>query len=286
MIRFKCIYCGQKILAKDDGIGKKGKCPKCKHDLVVPKSTKGRPAISADKEPMPERLKSRVPPWGKDSRFGRNEAADELAELEKEAFGFFIPTYDELSLFLMAVTLILLYMGNSQMRGIVRYVAAHIREGGVFIFSLAFLAGLGLCLYHVFTSRGKTSSEKIIMMLFAVVTNAGTGIIAGWYVIKHSGVQNWLLIFPVWNIINGVLLLLMLRFRIIDEECIADRDATAAQVIIGLTAILIIFIFCNSVFRLHWAITFSICIIYTTSFDRALQSVFPGIMSEDIDQHQ
>jgi hypothetical protein len=149
---------------------------------------------------------------------------------------------------------------------------------------LAFLAGFGLSLYHVFTTREKTSFEKMIMMLFAVVTNAGTGIIAGWYVIRHSSVHNWLLIFPIWNIINGVWLLLMLRFRVIDEECISDRDATMGQVIIGLAVVLIIFIFCNSVFRLHWAITFSICIIYTTSFDRALQSVFPGMAYEESEQ--
>jgi hypothetical protein len=170
------------------------------------------------------------------------------------------------------------------MRGIFRYVTAHIREGEILILSLAFLTGFGLSLYHVFTSREKISFEKMIMMLFAVVTNAGTGIIAGWYVIKHSGVHNWLLIFPIWNIINGVLLLLMLRFRIVDEECISDRDATAKQVILGLIAVFVIFIFCNYVFKLHWSITLSICIIYTTSFDKALQSVFPGIANPEDEQ--
>ena len=53
MIRFKCIYCGQRILARDDGIGKKGKCPKCRHELRVPKTTIGRPAIRSD---IPEKL--------------------------------------------------------------------------------------------------------------------------------------------------------------------------------------------------------------------------------------
>jgi hypothetical protein len=69
----------------------------------------------------------------------------------------------------------------------------------------------------------------------------------------------------------------MLRFKIIDEECISDREATLVQIILGLAAVLVIFIFCNYVFRLYWAITFSICIVYTTSFDRALQNVFPGL---------
>ena len=285
MIRFKCIYCGQRILAKDDGIGKKGKCPKCAHLLTVPKSTKGRPAISSDKEPMPVPPQIRVPAWDEDSCFGRIDAAGELTELEKEALGFFIPTYDELSLFLMAVTLILLYAGNSGMRDLFRYATSHIREFGVFIFLFAFLAGLGLSLYHVFTSREKKSYEKIIMMFFAVVTNAGAGIIAGWYVIKHSSAHSWLLIFPIWNLVNGILMLLMLRYMIIEEDRISDRNATIGQVIIGLAIVLVIFIFCNFVFRLYWAITFSICIIYATSFDRALQNVFPGLADRDAEEN-
>lgn len=278
MIRFKCIYCGQRILAPDNGTGKKGRCPKCQHDLVVPKSTKGRPAISTDLSEQEKKAKAELALM---NAFDSNE---DTAELSKEMAGWFIPVYDELSLFLMSVTLIFLYAGNSQMQGIIRYVIAHIREGGILILSLAYLTGFGLSLYHVFVSREKTSFEKMIMMLYAVVTNAGTGIIAGWYVIKHGSIHNWLLIFPIWNIINSVLLLLMLRFRIVDEECISDRDATAKQVILGLIAVFVIFIICNYVFKLHWAITFSICIIYTTSFDKALQSVFPGLTNREDDQ--
>jgi hypothetical protein len=266
-------------LAPDNGAGKKGECPKCRHDLVVPKSTKGRPAISSDISEREKKAKAEI-------ALMKAMDSEDTAELCKEMAGWFIPIYDELSVFLISVTLILLYAGNSQMRDIFRYVTAHIREGEILIFSLVFLTGFGLSLYHVFTSREKTSFEKMIMMLFAVVTNAGTGIIAGWYVIKHGSIHNWLLIFPIWNLINGVFMLLMLRFRIVDEECISDRDATAKQVILGLIAVFVIFIFCNYVFKLHWAITFSICIIYTTSFDKALQSVFPAIMSEDIDRHQ
>ena len=80
---------------------------------------------------------------------------------------------------------------------------------------------------------------------------------------------------------SGVLLLLMLRLKIIDEECISDRDATPTQIILGLIAVLIIFVFCNYVFKLYWAITFSICIVYTTSFDRALQNVFPSLSARE-----
>jgi hypothetical protein len=115
------------------------------------------------------------------------------------------------------------------------------------------------------------------MLNFAVLINTGTGIFAGMYVLKNIIAPNWLIVFPIWNIINSILLLLMFNFKIIDEECIDDRKATLLQIVLGLVSVLIIFVLCNYVFKLYWAITFSICIVYTTSFDRTLQSVLPGL---------
>jgi DNA-directed RNA polymerase subunit RPC12/RpoP len=275
VIRFKCIYCGQRMLAQEDGRGKKGKCPKCNHLVVVPWTTKGRPAISAD---IPEQLQQAR------ETIAILSTAQDTAKLYREKAGWFIPTYDEPSLFLMAATFILLYAVNTLMREQIYKGITVFHDLRVYIMVVIFMGGIILSLYHVFTTREKTKFEKMVMLFFAVMTNAGTGIISGWYVLKNNDVHNWQLVFPIWNIINGVLLLLMLRLKIIDEECISDRDATLVQIILGLIAVLIIFVFCNYVFKLYWAITFSICIIYTTSFDRALQNVFPGLANRPDDQ--
>jgi hypothetical protein len=274
-------------LAPDDGVNKKGKCPKCNHLVVVPRTTKGRPAISPNKEPIPERPKPRVSEWDRDARFFPGDASDIRVELYKESLRPFIPTYDELSLFLMAVTLIVLYLANSHMRNQIENFfvkAAEINAWILFVPLVLFLATLGLCIYHVFTTREKTVLEKRVMVGFAVLTNLVTGTIAAVYTLTNAVASDWLLVFPIWNIINGVLMLLMVSLGIIDEECISDRDATLVQIILGLVAVLIIFVFCNYVFKLYWAITFSICIIYTTSFDRALQNVFPGLANRPDDQ--
>ena len=37
MIRFSCKHCGQKIRVPEAGAGRKGKCPKCKNIVVIPK---------------------------------------------------------------------------------------------------------------------------------------------------------------------------------------------------------------------------------------------------------
>jgi hypothetical protein len=273
-------------LAPDDGVDKKGKCPKCNHLVVVPWTTKGRPAISLNEEPIPEQPKSTLE-WDKDTHQMTPEQADALIELCKEDFGFLIPTYDELSLFLMSVTMIAFYLVNSRMRNQINTFfikAAEINAWILFVPLVLFLAIICLCIYHVFTTREKTMFEKRVMMGFAVLTNLVTGTIAAVYTLKDTAASDWLLVFPIWNIINGALMLLMVSLGIIDEDCISDRDANTTEVIIGLIAVLIIFAICNYVFKLHWAITFSICVIYTTSFDRALQNVFPGLANRPDDQ--
>lgn len=260
---------------QDEGRGKKGRCPKCRHELRVPINTKGRPAISVDTPEQLQKTEEAVALLNITNASPQNQ--DDLAELWREKAGWFVPTYDELSLFLMAVTLILLYAANAPMREQIYKSMTKVHDVRLYAVAVLFLCGLCLSIYHIFTTRERTDFEKKIMLLFAVLTNAGTGIFSAWYVIKNSAVNDWLLVFPIWNIVNSVLMLLMLRIEIINEECISDRDATMAQVAIGLTSVLIMFIFCNFVFHLYWAITFSICIIYTTSFDRALQNIFPGL---------
>ena len=278
MIRFKCIYCGQRIAVNDDLADRQGKCPTCRHQLRVPKPVQTTPSTSMD---IAEREKKAIE-WC-ELMNTEKDSSDDLADLVREDAGWLIPVYDEMSLFLMSMTLILLYAVNEPFREQIRKWAVIIPKGYVFIAAAFFIIGMGLSIFNVFTTREKTDTEKWIMLFFAVLTNAGTGIISGWYVLSSSSIRDWLIIFPLWNIINGVLLIVML-FKIIDEECISDRDASIKEVVIGLIAVLIIFIFCNNVFKLHWAVTLSICIIYTTSLDKGLQSVFPGLTSREDEQ--
>lgn len=286
MIRFKCIYCGQKVLAGDDGAGKRGLCPKCGHNILVSAPTANKPIIGLHKEPSAGRPVSAEKEYVSGRDVGPQEVfglpAEKITEIYEEKAGFLIPNYDELTLFLTAATFIILYMSNDKMQVDVSWFLARLEVWRRYIYVTLFAAGLIICLYHVFTPRRKTDAEKAIMLLFAVTINAATGVIAGIYMIKES--PGWLLVFPVWNIANGVLMILMQYVNLFDTDCIAERDATLGQAFLGLVTIGILFVVCNFILRLHWAITFSICIVYATSFDRALQSVFPGIGYDESEQ--
>jgi hypothetical protein len=231
VIRFKCIYCGQRILAKDDGVGKKGKCPKCAHLLTVPESTKDRPAISPVKEPMPDRPKPRIPEWAKEpGGFDGDDAREAWTELFKESFGFLVPAYDVMSLLLPAITWILLYMANSQMREWIRNWITELSSISEILFIVLlpllsliavslfmFLAVIPLQIALASEIGGTIDFKKKVMMFLAVLINAGSGILIGVYVLSSSIKPDWLIIFPIWNIINCVLLLLMLFFNLIND---------------------------------------------------------------------
>lgn len=205
-----------------------------------------------------------------------------MTDIFEEKLGFLIPNYDELSLFLMAIVFLILYFANGRMQEDIMRFLMRLDVWRRYIYVALFMFAMFLCLYHVFTKRQKTDAEKGIMLLFAVTVNVVTGFIAGFYMLK--GCPGWLIVFPLWNIINSALIIVMQYVNLFDESHISDRDATITQVILGLAAVLVIFYICNNAFDLHWAITYSICIIYTTSFDRGLQSVFPGLTGQKYEQ--
>jgi hypothetical protein len=286
VIHFKCVYCGQRILANDNGRGKKGLCPTCQHIIYVPTIFKPESDLA------PLTLAPDTPPKEQSGKYAKDPSVvieefpqpgdDDMTDLYEEKLGFLIPNYDELSLFLMAAVFVALYFTSSKLQTDITAFLMRLDVWRRFIYVALFMFAMFLCLYHVFTSRKKTEAEKGIMLLFAITVNAATGFIAGFYMLKEC--PGWLLVFPIWNIINSVLLIIMQYVNLFDENQISDRDATIPQVILGLVAVLIIFFLCNNTFKLHWAITYSICIIYTTSFDRGLQSVFPVMAGQNDEQ--
>ena len=134
------------------------------------------------------------------------------------------------------------------------------------------------------------------MAFFACLTTIITAYASGKYLLKDYGtsiqhttldwriISDWWIIFPLWNIFSARILAQMLITGVIDDECVSDRQISPLQVFIGFAAVFAIFLFCNYTFKLYWAVTFSICTAYTTSFDNALQSIFPGLAEKDDQQ--
>lgn len=293
VIAFKCEKCGQLMKVPGDYAGKRGTCPKCKTIVTVPNprvasaaenqgttaAATGPSAPKASSASLPASpgrttaqtalLAERTGP----PATGTSSPGDRLKSL-------FLPSYDEITMFLMSVTVVLVTVCNPSLRD--RLIDFTFSVSGVFFggaYILIYVCGLVLSIYHIFSSRAKSQTEEYLMLFFAVFTNGTSAICAGFYLLRHSVI--WLAVFPIWNIVSGAVLILMLWFDVIDRRCVSDREATIPQAIVGLAAIVAVFFACSLLLKFHWAITFSVCIAYSTSLDRAIRKVCRGKSASD-----
>ncbi len=144
----------------------------------------------------------------------------------------FIPQYDEIVLFTMSFTCILLLITGvlSYNQGF-QWVPPREYDPRIIAAIIIFIAGLVLSLYHAFFNRPKTRLEKSFMLFFAVLVNAFSGFMASGYDLANS--SGWLVVFPILNMINCVALLFMWRAGTLNESNISDQHAPGRQIVLA-----------------------------------------------------
>ena len=186
-----------------------------------------------------------------------------------------LPDYDELSLYLMSYTLLLLFIvnvpPNTWSSSNISFTFDGSTDFGVLTYLSILIMGMILSFYHAFSSRRKTIIEKQIMLIFAGIICAFSGIWGAAYILVHS--SGWILLFPIWNIFSGMMLLGALRTRQMNENNISDENVSLIEVMLSTGLVSIIFIFCHATFELNWAATFSICIAWSTTCSNPINAI-------------
>ncbi|MFO7957989.1 MAG: hypothetical protein R6X33_12925 [Candidatus Brocadiia bacterium] len=182
---------------------------------------------------------------------------------------FLLPSYDEASLFLMGLAFLLLFVTDPQLRTEANRYLFRYWDPRSYLAAALLVVGLALSFYHVFTRRPKSDFAKAAMLFLAVMVNGSSGIAAGFHLLTET--PGLLIFFPIWNILNGFFLLIAFRFELLDIDCIAERDAEPLEVAAGSVVMLVAFALCRFHFELYWAVTFSICVAYATSFSEVVR---------------
>ena len=185
----------------------------------------------------------------------------------------FIPHYEELSLFLMSYTLVLLILVHKP-PWTWTLTSIKFKFDNIFylVMIVGFLSGMFLCLFHGFSNRKKTLIEKKVMVFFAAILNGFSGIWGGTYILVNP--VGWgLSLFPLWNITNGFILLVLLRGGSIDEGCVDDDNVPVKRVLFSMIIVTGIFLICHYYFNLVWAINFSICMTWSTNINHVSDSL-------------
>ena len=120
------------------------------------------------------------------------------------------------------------------------------------------------------------------MAWFAIIVNGGTGLFSGFQML--IGVKDFYLIFPIINILSAFYFL-VIRVGADPNRSINDENAKLQDVIVGSAALIVIFIICQFYLQLAWAMTFSICISYSTLFYRIVAKILDLLNKDRISKN-
>lgn len=307
MIRFACVYCGVTVAAQEAQACRLAKCPACGHRLRVPRVDVAQPPSAGDvgDPPLEAEVSHREPEANADRWAGMSDKQIAKALLKKpltpeqkqrqatrRALRPLMPQYDNLTLFALSAAFVGLGLTGSISlappapvtadSSLADWFAAFAHELADQFAGLFFLAAVGMVvsLFSVFWRGPKPRSMKFFMLSFGILATGGTGIYAGFVILEQ--VHAWpMMIFPLWNILNGAVLVVLFHTGLMDPDCVVDRRPTAAQVAVTVVAISLLLGVCRYALHLHWAIAYSICVCYTMSLNHSLHDVF-GIGAEPL----
>lgn len=188
------------------------------------------------------------------------------ADLKWLDFSRFIPSFSELSLYSMAVAVVLIFIFEKESWA---FISDMLDEEGAIIIMGYLAVGvftLYRCLVHAFTRKRKTDLEKKLMLTFAILTNFLTGVHAGLYVYEHT--SGAYAILPVLNILNCMFMVLLYRFEIITIKSISDENVPQWQVVTSTITVLIVFFVFKLYLERQWFFTLAACVFYATNINR------------------
>ena len=191
-----------------------------------------------------------------------------IAFLKK--FGL-VPRYTEITLYFIAITwaLTIVFHPDLIIKTYQYFFEDTMEKSGEVIFLILLIFGFFLSLYHAFSKRIKNNDEKIVMLAYVICTNLLISYLAAVYIFSQS--KDFLIIFPVINFIQALLLFMLLRLQFINKDSITDDNAKKWQIVIGTVSLIIIFLISNFILNNYWALTFSLCLIYSMGINDLIE---------------
>jgi hypothetical protein len=178
---------------------------------------------------------------------------------------FIVPYYNELTFYLMSVTLLLLIFTN------IHFEIPHFNARPtisrtryqLFNFVVIFIIGLLLPIFHVFVKRKKSELTIFLIQTFSVIINTIVCLYSFGHV--YNTTKDWFYIFPMWNFIYACVLPIMIHYDLINVDQAFVKEASLKEVFVSSLVLVIVFYLCQYVYDIYWGLTFSICIICSTN---------------------
>lgn len=188
------------------------------------------------------------------------------------------PHYDEVTLFSMGVSLILLFSISHEFRVFLEATFWPDDISGrvetivmIPLFGWAYILGFILSLYHGLVYRNKSDSRKYFIIVFAVSFEAFVCFkAAGQYIYDAHGMA---LIFPAWNGLHAIFLLGLARWGIVR---VGEKDASLIQVAVATLATLGVLMYGLYTVDYHWSIALSMAVALSSAIGEGVDRFVPA----------
>lgn len=173
--------------------------------------------------------------------------------ISKKIFG---KVYDELSLYVMSISFILILVLDRNSFSDLIYLSK--QDLRFYIIIPGFIYGIILSIYHVFTDRKKTSISKSWMLYFALTLQMLVAMIALSYALYDDSIS---IIYPMLNFFYVAIMFKLEEYESLELFHISDRNTSFVEVFFATVVVGIVVLVSTVLFRNFWIETLSITVI-------------------------
>lgn len=196
-----------------------------------------------------------------------------------------VPRFDELTLFIMSFTAVLLFVVDDVFRKDVFWAPVQTGDITVLLLFTLMVSGLVLSLVESFVDHQRHKLELFCMLAFTIYFQGGTAIAAGVHMLppmEQLGSPEYetgfFWIFPIWNFLNGLYLMLV-GPEALETGRIAQREAETSSLVITSVLILLIVLVLYQFFSFHWTLSASILVAFASIVTNVKDALNAGLSS-------
>lgn len=180
-----------------------------------------------------------------------------------------LPRFTRASLFLTFLTSILVLATNSELSSELMSQVIKDEAGIVlFLYIVAVLASA----YYAFSNKKIAGINEIILIFYALFTNLIANIEAYWY-LSDAGNAKYIFLLSINVGISFFMLLLFALDIKFFMKSIEEKVFSKYSILLGVIIVIVIFLFSQYFLRNHWAVTFSICLVYALNISEFLNKL-------------
>lgn len=185
-----------------------------------------------------------------------------------------LPSFDEDTVFLLAVSVIVVMLIDADARAFADEVRAH--SGKI---ALMVLLGAGFAVYTAFFTYFKNETQKFYMFWFAVLVNFLSAF-AAIKLLSGSSAPFYMYIAPAIGIGIFILMLIFWHADVLDASTLPHKSSSYSNILYGTLAVLGFVYLAENVWNLHWTSVLSTAIGYATIINGSVASHLPQIFGK------